>query len=219
MLGLHKHVDGGKTIQEAMKLCFGWTKDDFERYIGDTSSHIAVADAKPKADDFRLQLGSTIKRGGVTFDTSEMFSKFKGSGFAIYVMDGSGAIYADRHKVSLFHHSSFLGGGSVSGAGEMRVEGGKLVHLTNKSGHYTPGFEEMAATLLSLRGAQVDLAGTEITVIYEGNLNGVEYPGKAAGFLRDYEQGGPDLCKQVAEGESTRLKDEAKRKKQEAATA
>ena len=128
MLTLRSRDGGHRTVEEAMIEKFGWTKDDFKKYLLDTTSHIAVADVKPKAGDFRLQLGPTIKRGGETFDTVKtgMFSKFEGSGFAIYVLDADGAMYADRHKVSLFHHSSFLGGGDVTGAGELRVEGGTL---------------------------------------------------------------------------------------------
>ncbi len=220
MLSLEKSVsEQGMTLEKAMAHHFGWDAGDYQRYMATAGSHIAVADAEPNSADFMLELGSTIKRGGKAFSTLEMFSKFKGAGFAIFVMDGGGRFYADRHKVSLFHHSSFLGGADVSGAGEMRVADGKLTHITNKSGHYFPGFEEMADALMRLAAADVGLDGVEVTVIWPGNSNGVVYPKKAADFLRDFKSGGPDHCQAVAEGEATRVRAKNERKKREAATA
>ena len=185
----------GETVREAMSNAYGWTKDDFDRYLLDPRRRISVADATrvgdadaaegraaPKPEDFRLQLGPEIKRGGETFDSSGMFSKFAGAGFAIFVMDGNGAFYADRHRVSLFHHSSFLGGGAVSGAGEMSVVAGKLVHLTEQERPLPARLRGDGRRPPGPAGAQVDLADTKITVISEGSLKGgALYPMGATG--------------------------------------
>jgi hypothetical protein len=100
-----------------------------------------------------------------------MFSKFLGKGFGIYAMDGSGTFYADAHRVGLFHHSSFTQGGEVAGAGELKVQDGSLKHISNKSGHYQPGREEMMQVLDELLGEGVSLAGVGITIVEKGRLN------------------------------------------------
>lgn len=52
-------------------------------------------------------------------------------------MDGNGNLYASPdQKVGHTHHSSFLGGDPVAGAGEIEVRDGKLVAMTYQSGHY-----------------------------------------------------------------------------------
>ena len=70
-------------------------------------------------------------------------SAFSGKGHAIFVMDPKGNIYVGRHDVGKFHHSSFLGGKPVGGAGEMVVRNGVLEKVTTKSGHYQPGPEQV----------------------------------------------------------------------------
>lgn len=69
---------------------------------------------------------------GKLFDTSPPKS-------AIFVMSPTGEIYASRTpKVGFFHHSSFLAGGPVAAAGELRVSKGVLEMVNNFSGHYRP---------------------------------------------------------------------------------
>jgi hypothetical protein len=59
-----------------------------------------------------------------------------------------------------FHHSSFLAGGDVAGAGEMKVHEGLLSMISNASGHYRPGSKQVMQTLKQLQGsgAQIDQA-------------------------------------------------------------
>ncbi len=82
--------------------------------------------------------GKLYDTTGKLFDTSESALK----GHAIYVMDDQGNLYASNyHEVGQFHHSSFLGGKPVAGAGHITVKDGEVVMMDNKSGHYTPGKE------------------------------------------------------------------------------
>lgn len=84
----------------------------------------------------------------VTFKNGFMYDK-KGtllSGAYIYVLLPSYELYAapvDAKK----HHSYFNGGLPVRGAGVMYVECGRLLNISNESGHYTPTFDEMMGAL------------------------------------------------------------------------
>jgi len=57
----------------------------------------------------------------------------------IWVMSPSGKFYTSvEHQTGIFHHSSFLAGGLVEGAGLVVFEHGKITHIDNESGHYRP---------------------------------------------------------------------------------
>jgi hypothetical protein len=76
---------------------------------------------------------------GRRYDTSAGVTAWSGDGRAIFVMDGNGNLYATLdQRVGQFHHSSLLGGEPVAGAGEIEVRKGRLVAMTDQSGHYEP---------------------------------------------------------------------------------
>ena len=136
-------------------------------------------------DEFEMKVGGSITQGGQPYDTSAMYSKFKGDGFAIYVMSQDGRFYSTSHKIGLFHHSSFMGGGAVAGAGEIKVVGGTVQYITNKSGHYTPGDKELTQTLHALQGAS-GFSSAKLARLRPGGTSWQDpYPDGAAGFLRD----------------------------------
>jgi hypothetical protein len=74
-----------------------------------------------------------------------------GDGYGIFVMSSDGTVYAGDPKVGLFHHSSLLSGSGAAGAGEMVVRKGRLVLMTNRSGHYQPGTAEMVNVFTQLK--------------------------------------------------------------------
>lgn len=80
---------------------------------------------------------------GNLFDTSSAHSLHtKGDPRAIFAMDHDGNIYASkRHAKGEFHHSSFLAGGNVAAAGELKVTNGELRLISDKSGHYEPSLD------------------------------------------------------------------------------
>jgi hypothetical protein len=91
-------------------------------------------------------------KDGSLFDTSRGVTHWSGGGRAIFVMDGSGNLYASLHQsVGNMHHSSLLAGAPVAGAGEIEVRGGKLVGMTDQSGHYHPTVADNDRVLQSLR--------------------------------------------------------------------
>ena len=58
---------------------------------------------------------------------------------AIFVVSGSGDLYAsNQNKVFLFHHSTILAGDPVAAAGEVQASKGIISVITNCSGHYKP---------------------------------------------------------------------------------
>ncbi|KAF9130551.1 hypothetical protein BGW39_002961 [Mortierella sp. 14UC] len=97
----------------------------------------------------------------------------------IYVTDPEGVLYIAQKVKGQFHHSSFLGGGTVCAAGGIIVNRGKLIKINPKSGHYRPGqrhFDRLLSRLetmgISLEGVKVSAAILEAEVNGEGNEEG-----------------------------------------------
>jgi hypothetical protein len=84
-------------------------------------------------------------------DTSGMVSIETGPGWGIFVVDFAQDFYVNAHSKDEFHHSSFLAGGPVLSAGELCVSQGVLVGVTNKTGHYKSGPDELHRALLLLQ--------------------------------------------------------------------
>lgn len=105
---------------------------------------------KQAATRISVQGGLLITGDGKPFDTTRMVTMFSGPGNAIYVMSPDGHFHVSSHSVGYRHHSSLLAGASVGGAGEMCVREGRLVWISNKSGHYHPLPINLLQTLLSL---------------------------------------------------------------------
>ncbi len=88
----------------------------------------------PKSGD-----GNAAAPGGaVAVDTAGSVTHFSGPGWEIFVVGANGEIHMTSHKVSMIHHSSLLAGADVTLGGEMKVANGRIVEMTNKSGHYMP---------------------------------------------------------------------------------
>lgn len=67
-------------------------------------------------------------------------------------MDANGHIFASKsHSVGVFHHSSFLQGKPVSAAGEIEVQNGEILLVTNNSGHYRPNKNVSEQFILELK--------------------------------------------------------------------
>lgn len=121
------------------------------------------------------------------FDTSSLVTAFGGRGWAIYVMSEEGNIHACSHSVGHRHHSSLLAGANVAGAGEMRVLQGKLVHITNKSGHYAPAAAHLLQVLYVLRKRGVSLFSTRVSF---KTANAQQDFGSVDAFLADLTANG-----------------------------
>ncbi|MQA86275.1 MAG: hypothetical protein GEV03_16980 [Streptosporangiales bacterium] len=101
---------------------------------------------------------------GRPFDTSDATSYWgNGDRRGIFAMDRYGNIYASsKHEVGRFHHSSFLAGEPVGGAGELEVINGRLIFLSDRSGHYMPEPEFLEQVVRRLTEDGIDFRGVEI---------------------------------------------------------
>ncbi|KAF9394544.1 hypothetical protein BGX21_010339 [Mortierella sp. AD011] len=82
----------------------------------------------------------------------------------IYVTDPNGTLYIAQKVKGQFHHSSFMGGGSVCAAGGIIVNHGKLIKINHKSGHYRPQERHFDRLLDSLKEMGVSLE--DVTTSY-----------------------------------------------------
>src|SRR5690606_5229172 len=89
----------------------------------------------------------------------------------IFVMTPEGQIRAvdpwaarsvKHGQFSWVNHSSLVGGGDVAGAGERRIEGGKLQQVSDQSRHYQRNGQQVSQTLHQLKAMKVDLSGVAL---------------------------------------------------------
>jgi hypothetical protein len=86
-------------------------------------------------------------------------ANLSGGDRGIFVMDSQGNIYlSTQQEVGTFHHSSFLAGQPVSAAGEIIVEDGRVLIVTNQSGHYMPAPESLQLFLDQLAAQGMDVS-------------------------------------------------------------
>ncbi|KAF8934916.1 hypothetical protein BGZ58_005353 [Dissophora ornata] len=81
----------------------------------------------------------------------------------IYVTDPQGTLYVAQKVKGNFHHSSFLGGGTVCAAGGIIVNHGKLVKINPKSGHYRPGQRHFDKLLMNLKEMGISMDGVKVS--------------------------------------------------------
>ncbi|MEM9826693.1 MAG: hypothetical protein AAF958_08900 [Planctomycetota bacterium] len=120
-----------RQLQAGVKYCNTQERQDYQL--------IMVGDGVINAADGRL------------YDTSGMHSNRSGEGWGIFVVDFDFTFYSGPHTVNEFHHSSFLAGEPVFSAGEIAVENGRVLGVTNKTGHYKAGPAELHRSLLLLQ--------------------------------------------------------------------
>lgn len=88
--------------------------------------------------------GTVSTNDGTPFATRDLETAHSGAGWAVFVVDPSGKMYARAHQVGYFHHSTFLAGRPVSAAGEVLIDdAGVIRFITAKTGHYRAGPDEM----------------------------------------------------------------------------
>lgn len=81
----------------------------------------------------------------------------------IYVTDPQGTLYVAQKVKGQFHHSSFLGGGTVCAAGGIVVNNGRLIKINPKSGHYRPGQRHFDRLLANLKRMGISLEGVKVS--------------------------------------------------------
>ena len=123
----------GADLAKMLKLKYGWTQEEYERYAVNRKQHkVDYFNAKQRRQHrVFVRKGALLESDGETkMDTSSMSSKFAGPGYGIFVLSPLGRLYAAQHKVGVLAHLSFLAGGDIAGAGEIKVLGGRLAGIT-----------------------------------------------------------------------------------------
>ena len=90
-------------------------------------------------------------------DTTDMVTHMSGPGKAIYVLTDTGNLHVDSHVLGHRHHSSLVAGAATACAGELQVVAGRVVAISNKSGHYKPGFRLPLQVLHQLQKQNVPM--------------------------------------------------------------
>lgn len=96
---------------------------------------------------------NTVKIFGGPADTST--TQGDKAGFAAFVMDEDQNIYIAEKERNEFQHSSFLSGSDVSCAGLLKIKHGKVIAISNESGHYKPDDLDLAIAITVLRNKNV----------------------------------------------------------------
>lgn len=78
---------------------------------------------------------------------------------AIYVLNEEGRLLVNPAPIQgKFHHSSFMAGQPVRGAGEIQMDRtGKVLSISNSSGHYAPSEEVLNRTISELKAMGIPL--------------------------------------------------------------
>lgn len=97
------------------------------------------------------------------FTTWGLETAHSGRNYAIWVCSPGGIFYSNVHKVSEFHHSTFLAGGRVLAAGEWVVTAGKLLLISHKTGHHAASPENLYRALKLLE-TRLDISRTVVHV-------------------------------------------------------
>ncbi|XP_020253843.1 IQ domain-containing protein IQM3-like [Asparagus officinalis] len=102
----------------------------------------------------------------------------------IFVMSTSKKIYAGRKKKGIFHHSSFLAGGTTLAAGRFTAENGVVKSIWAYSGHYKPSEENLNnfLTLLQENGVNLD----EVQVCSSSNGDYYDDPKQDQAYMINY---------------------------------
>jgi len=157
-------------------------------YIDSTTYYAETPEEQAKYAR-RFDNGKMVNGAGRAVDTADGRGFTVGSeeGRHLYVMGPDGTFYTGDmmkevteryHEAQAqgestqerFHHSSFLAGREVAGAGEIEVAGGQVSRFSDVSGHYKPGSQQMVNVAKELESQQ---AGVEKI--------GAEFIGKQSG--------------------------------------
>jgi hypothetical protein len=112
-------------------------------------------------DRFKVYLENT-SNGIVVKDANHAL---KVPGQYAFVMGPDKQMYAGEHKTDQFHHSSFLRGKPVICAGKISIGiDGRVINITNKSGHYKPDSRHMYDMLKLLQADGLDCTGIHLKI-------------------------------------------------------
>jgi len=114
-----------------------------------------------------LKAHQIFPKEGQILDANGLVICPKGECKGIFVMDEEGRFFFKENAIEgEFHHSSFLSGKPVAGAGEFIFKDGKLTAITDRSGHYRPTPEYMQQVTQSLEAQGMTLPNYVLRMTY-----------------------------------------------------
>ncbi|RUR18427.1 hypothetical protein ELY21_08180 [Legionella sp. km535] len=146
-----------------------------------------------------IRQGAFYNAGGEVLDTQKSISHGK-EGFAAFTLNVNGELsifqHIDHDKTGIAH-SSMNAGVPVVSAGEIEIKNGKLISITEHSGHYRPSLYSMYKTLDYFRKQGVDISDVKVLTfssskIIERHLKIDVSQSKQFGRFREINAG--DLC-------------------------
>jgi len=111
------------------------------QYYDEQGADSPVVWVPPSDEDARSQMRMRVYDGLVMDHTgcTPLHGDDDSAARAIFVLDQTNEILLTvDYEHNKFHHSSFVAGAPVIAAGEMIISRGRLIALTNHSGHYLP---------------------------------------------------------------------------------
>jgi hypothetical protein len=190
----NQHDAGIEKTPEGMKMDSQIAKEGFaamdKQIEGLTEYAAALAEDPAKADRLKA-VKNQLER------LKEL--KDKGQTAAIFVMDEAGEFYAKAESASHdgqdvfsgrgvdIHHSSFLAGEAVAGAGEMLINpDGTIKEITDRSGHYKPGEAQTQQVLSEMEQRGMNLDNTKFTVDRSSDVK----LDRTTGMAGEFQKGG-----------------------------
>lgn len=123
-------------------------------------------------------------------------------GLATFIINAKGEMFMHSHEdeetrvtannpsakadsaAKTFVHSSFMNAGPVFFAGEIKIKNGKLISISNHSGHYQPSEIQLGRALLHMQNKGIDVRHAKVSVV-RGKV--IQEFGLAPDFLRYIE--------------------------------
>lgn len=99
------------------------------------------------------------------FDSSNFFTFHSGDGYAIFMLGLDREIYVNKHISHKLHHSSEFAGKEILSGGEIVASDGKILRISNKSGHYAPAPKDLLEMLAVLKERLGNLEEIEVDLI------------------------------------------------------
>lgn len=128
---------------------------------------IYLTDAQRENYELRARDGLLYRKDGITpFNTK----RFYGEGSLLFVISKDKKIYAARGVSKKVHHSSLLRGEEVLAAGKIVSRNGKILRLSDNSGHYKPCAEHLLQAIFYFHRLGVISSEATIQLRNDGEL-------------------------------------------------
>ncbi len=137
---------------------------------GQDLNRVDYLDDKERAAREVISVGGQLRwaQSNEEVHTEKNETTKNGQGWAAFVISPDDKLYVASHLPEKFHHSSFLSGAPVKGAGELVICKGQMRVFTPKSGHYKPPLSHTWAMACWFRDHRM---GGGVTLVMPDNDN------------------------------------------------